>query len=100
MAAAPTLVTGNQLADWGPVLRIHGLDAAPAGVDRLALGNVAVITEWQSSSRSVTFLAYENGDWAEYATGARSLWAGEDLLTLIPLREVGQGPEPGDRLPR
>jgi hypothetical protein len=86
MGGAPAMST-NDAADWGPVFRFDGFDAAPASAARWSLASDAVITHLANGVRSTHHWVVDGGSWIELPTNARSIWVGSDLLTLIPFRD-------------
>jgi hypothetical protein len=87
MSAGPAAIATHDAADWGPVFRFDGYDAAPASDPRWSSATDAIITHVADGVRRTHHWVVEGSSWIELPTNARSIWVGSDLLTLIPFRD-------------
>jgi hypothetical protein len=77
----------HSFGEWGPVLTLAGYTPAPSDGERFAGATHVVLTEHRNGYEIVHYYGFDEGQWTEYQTYARSRWIGSDLLTLIPERD-------------
>ena len=86
LVALPASVDGAW-AQWGMALQLAGYDPAPPTDARFPGATHAVVTSRRASLREVAYMAWDGKGWRVYRSFARSMWQGDDLLTLIPIRD-------------
>ena len=88
MARSPALPDSRR-RDWAAVMEVEDARRAPQtrGL-RFPGATHAVITQFEGRRQEVVLLAYDGGTFVSQPTDARSLWAGDDLVTLVPLGEL------------
>jgi len=96
VAGVPTRgVAGH--AEWGQMVRVSSAIAAPARAgDRYEGANVRFSTELSGNQLSLRAYDYEDGSWQEFLTGARSVWRGSLIVTLVPFDDIGDLPTAWD----
>jgi hypothetical protein len=79
--------------EWGPVLRLEGASIADRNVSfSFRDASHVVVTHLEGATREVSILEYDEGAFVSRPTDARSLWTGQDLVTLIPLSDLPTWP--------
>jgi hypothetical protein len=97
LAAAPPQVPGGGHAEWGQLVRVPGQVAAPAiAGDRFEGANHRFITELDGTELTIRQFVYEDGEWVEYFTSARSSWRGDVLVTIVPFENLSDEPSAWD----
>jgi hypothetical protein len=97
LAAAPPQVPGGGHAEWGQMVRVPGQVAAPASAgDRFEGANHRFITELDGTELTISQFVYEDGEWVEYFTSARSTWRGDVLVTIVPFENLSAEPTAWD----
>ena len=85
MASPPGIVPDYGYGEWGPLLAVAGHDTAPMTKDQPYLGaSHAIITFVSGGTRSVRYLRYEFGTFSQSRLNVRSIWIGNDLITIVP----------------
>ena len=88
MAVPPALAPAGERGEWGPILALDQYPTAPIVPDNPFAGaSHAVITRVEGDQRDVLAFAFVGGEFTAVRTHARSMWVGDDLLTLIPIDE-------------
>ena len=79
--------------DWGAVLTIDISNKAPAGTGSLfPSASHAFITHFEGALRKITLFEYFGESFEERTTDARSLWSGQDLITIVPSGDLPAWP--------
>jgi hypothetical protein len=88
MTEPPARLPAGQRGEWGPTIALDQYPTAPLGPDDPFAGaSHAVITRIDGDERQVRAFAYLDDAFTGVSTNARSMWVGDDLLTLIPVDE-------------
>ena len=88
MDGPPALLPEGERGEWGPILALDQYPTAPIEPgDPFAGASHAVITRVEGDQREVLAFAFVDDAFTSVPTGARSMWVGDDLLTLIPVDE-------------
>ena len=92
MVEAPG-VPDARTRDWGAVLAIDISNKAPSGTGSpFPSASHAFITHLEGDVRRITLFEYFGGAFEERTTDARSLWTGNDLITIVPSGDLPAWP--------
>ena len=85
LAESPDSVRPGIRYEWGAVLALDKYPPAPIAANNAFSGvSHAVITRVENDKRDVLYFANVNGSFQMFKTSARSIWSGNDFLTLVP----------------
>jgi hypothetical protein len=91
MAEEPSVLPSDRVGEWGPILAV-GSSLRASGYRDLQYPGAshAFITRRSGGRDELVLVRYTNRAIFEtQTTGARSLWVGADLVTLVPISELG-----------
>jgi hypothetical protein len=96
LAAPPSSLVATD-AEWGAVLVVDGAERAPFTTGlRFSGGSHAYVTHQAADGWETVAYDYDGTAFRIRPTDARSIWVDNDLLTLIPIRELGDLPSGWD----
>lgn len=88
MARSPALPDARR-REWAAVLAIEDETRSTAAAGQRFIGaSHAVVTRFEGRTQDVRLLAFDGRSFVARVTDARSLWAGDDLVTLVPYGEL------------
>jgi hypothetical protein len=90
-AAPPRDLGQGDSGEWGPLLSLPGTITAPADNASYPLSTVAYVTRIGPQDGGLYRLVYENGDFVEERSSARSVWFDAILITIIPMNDEVRG---------
>jgi hypothetical protein len=91
MAAGPDRLPADRVGEWGPILAV-GASLRASGYRGLQYPGAshAFITRRSAGQDELVLVHYTNmASFEQRPTSARSAWVGTDLLTIVPLAELG-----------